>query len=81
MFLSLAMALGAMEKILYRVCPEAALGVIKKVSDGEGEASAGVVLVGCRLSYLNAEPHTQAPGPRAPPISGLLQCWPEQRFL
>lgn len=53
MFLSLAMALGVMEKILYRVCPEAALGAIEKVSDGAGEASAGVVLVlpECRATH------------------------------
>lgn len=54
MFLSLAMALGVMEKILYRVCPEAALGAIEEVSDGAGEASAGVVLVvlpECRATH------------------------------
>lgn len=46
-FLGLGMVLGATEKILYRVCPGAALGAGKRVFDTAGVAGAGFDLVGC----------------------------------
>lgn len=72
------MALGAMEKILYRVRPEATLGAIEGVSHGAGEAVQGLSLLSeCRAAH----PCAQASGLRATPTLGLLQVWPEQRVL
>lgn len=60
-FLGLEMVLGAMEKILYRVCPGAPLGADKRVLMGQARLVQDLSLLAVDLD-LELPTHLQAPG-------------------